>query len=170
MIRETEFVLQAINDNWPGGQPADVVRVNEDRPEVLDGPRAGERARSLDLSNYAVIRASTGDRTREPSGLEFRYAIETDVDVTVEAVHERDHGTVGSTAEFLQLVRGIRAALNRVRQYPEVQYEEHPQPVSYHTLQVADESAALSEPQESNYYRADLTVRLLGKEPTPQET
>jgi len=170
MIQETEFVLGAIGDNWPGGQPDDVIRVNEDKPEILGGQQSGQRERSVDLSRAAVVRAATGDRSRSPSGLEFRYEVETDVEISVEAVHERDHGTVASLREFNGFVRGVRAALNSARQFPEVQYSDGAlQPVTYHTLEVSEESTALSEPRQSNYYRHDLTVRLHGKEPTPED-
>jgi len=171
MIQETEFVLSAIRDNWPGGQPDSVIRLNEDKPEILDGPQAGQRERSVDLSQAAVVRAATGDRSRSPSGLEFRYEVETNIEISVEAVHERDHGTVASLREFNGFVRGVRAALNSVRQFPEVPYSDDTlQPVIYHTLEASEESPALSEPRQSNYYRHDLTVRLHGKEPTPEDT
>lgn len=166
---ETRFVLEAIADEWPQAQiPDNLRRIDEDEPVVLE---TGERVRSIDLAGIVAVRARLDTVTRTPTSTQFRYEVETDVSVRVEAVHERQHGAVASAGEFDRYARNVVAALNSVRAYPTVAADAaHPQPITYHTLTIPDESPALSEANQSDYYRRDITVRLTGKEPTPQET
>lgn len=171
-VTETRWVLKKIKENWPGGYPAtELWRIDENEPEILDGPRTGERSKSVDTSNAAIIRASGAGQPRSPVGTEFRYTVDTLVDVTVEAVHETEYGTVASSAEFSKISLATRAAVQKARQYPEPDFPaDHPQPPDYHTAVIEDVTDSLSTPNESSYYRQDFTVRLKGLEPTVEES
>jgi len=156
---EPRWALRAIKANWPDPSfRSDIRRIDREEPEVLE---TGQRRRSIDLAGQIAVGAAEASQTREPRGTEHDYRVETELEVSVEAVHASEHGAVGSAAEFRTVAAKVERALNAVRRYPEVDPDaDSIGRVSYHTLTVDSAEPALS--QTADYYRRVLSVRLVG--------
>lgn len=161
----TRWLLDIIWDNWPEEFPPPeppageaVVRVDRDDPLVL---ATDARTRSVDLTQSAVIAASVDDVAHSPEGPGPTYETEETAEVVVEGLHAREHGTLGSHAEFRQLVDNVLVALDAERSYPDIALDER-------SRQPTRLSLFVGTPQDtsSNYrdhYRQTIPLRLRGK-------
>lgn len=163
---EVRWLLDRIEQNWPDGAfRSDIVRIDEDEPEVLE---TGRRSASVELSNFIAIRAGEFSRSRDPQGAEFNYEIETDLSVTIEAVHADEFGQVDSAREFRGVINKTLNAINQARTYPAVEPTSDPVGrIKYLDAQIADQSTPPEARQAANFFAEELTVRLRGRKELP---
>jgi hypothetical protein len=156
---ETQWVLETVLSNWPDPLfPSDLVRLNNDRPEVL---ASGRREKDIELTKHNVVRAGLGDRSRELRGTESWYRIETIVDVGVEAAHDSVYGHVADENDFDTLVDKVQRAIDDERNYPTVSGTGVGE-IAYHTVYLQNEMPGLAADQD--HYRSEFEVVLKGKQ------
>lgn len=154
---EVRWLLETIADEWPDGEFADesAVRIDRDEPEVLE---TGKNTKSVELSRFAAIGVSEGDRSRDPIGTEFHYDVQTILDVRVEA----SRGEIGSKSEFRRLVRYAQAAIDTERTYPTIEADEDIGYVHYEGARIESEQDLSHE--YADHWRVNFDVRLVGKQ------
>jgi hypothetical protein len=156
---ETQWVLDTIQSNWPDPLfPSDLVRLNNDRPEIL---ASGRRTKEIELTKHNVVRAGLGDRRRELRGTESWYRIETIVDVGIEAAHDSQHGRVSDENSFDELVDKVQRAIDDERSFPTVSGSGVGE-IAYHTVYLQNEVPDLS--ANEDHYRTEFEVVLKGKQ------
>lgn len=156
---EVRWLLETIEEEWPGGNFAEenVVRVDFDAPEILEN---SERRQGVELSQHASITTLEGDRARDPLGTEFDYEVETILDVRIEGVHEHAGGTISSKNEFRRLKNYTQAAIDARRTYPTIDADDEVGLVNYFEGRIENENSFMNE--HSDEFRVDFEVRLRG--------
>lgn len=174
---EVRWLLETIKRQWPelagtgtygdgvygdglyfsetGGMPDHIRRIDRDDPEVLE---TGENTRSVELSRFAAIGVSEGDRPREPIGTEFHYDVQMILDVRIEA----SRGEISSKTEFKRLVRYAQAAISADRTYPTIEADDDIGYVHYEDARIENEQNRSHE--YGDHWRVDFDVRLVGKQ------
>lgn len=163
---ETAWLLDVIKTNYPGTWPSDLVRRNGDDSTTLDVTGAPVHEEGVELTVYNVVGVSRGDVTRSLFGTKPQYDVETQLDVTVEGLHEYENGQVADSDEFLGLVRYVQYAINTQLVYPAVDTgDEDIGRVSYKDLGIVNDNNLSPEYRDKFEYR--FTVRLRGYADTP---
>jgi hypothetical protein len=163
---EVRFILNTIKSNWPDPSfRSDILRIDEDDPRVLE---TGKRSASVDLGDAVAIRCSETDRSREPQGTGFNYEVETDLSVTLEAVHESEFGQVSDSTEFRGVVNKTLRAINAARTYPDVQpASDSVGKIEYLDARITDQSTPPEAQAANDYFAEEITVRLRGRKKLP---
>jgi hypothetical protein len=156
---ETQWVLETVLSNWPDPLfPNDLVRLNNDRPEIL---ASGRREKDVEFTKHNVVRAGGGDVSRSVTGPEFWYDIETIIDVGVEAAHDSVYGHISGDDAFRTLVNKVQRAIDDAREYPTVSGTGVGE-IAYHTAIIQSEVRQLA--ADEDHYRSEFEVHLLGKQ------
>jgi len=114
---------------------------------------AGDRTKDFDHTQASIIKVGNGpDRQQTPIGTEYDYDVEDAVGVTIQAVHEDEHGDIADHAEFLSLVDEARRLIQADREFPLDQGDEY-----YPSLQVDLESDNSDEYMDFYEYTFDVT-------------
>lgn len=173
---EVQFVLDAIDTNWPGGEAslADVPleRIDRDNSDLLDDTPVHEHSVDLEEMNYVGARLTS--RPQQPTGTEYDLMGDAVVGVRVEGAHVSEFGAIDPqkgtaseasrsypTTDWDSLTENIRRAIFTDRTFPSVGRSN----AAFKDLFVenwADQSAEFSD-----YYRLDFDVRFSGFETLP---
>jgi hypothetical protein len=159
---EVKWLLDVIKSNYPGGFPTDgLVRRNRDDSVTLDKPDSPVKEEGVELTNYNAVSVATGSVNRELYGQTPQYRVETELDVRVEGLDEREYGEIASDSEFKTLVRYVQKAINDEITYPAVDTgDEDIGRITYLDLSIPNEQNLSADAKD--YYRVDFTVRLRG--------
>ena len=158
---EVEWLIDVIKANYPTTWPDDLVRRNRDDAVTLDKPNSPVKEEGVEATNYNTVSVSTGSVNRELYGQTPQYRVETELDVRVEGLDEREHGQIASDSEFKTLVAYVQKAINDEITYPDVDTgDEDIGRVSYLDLRIVNEQNLSADAKD--YYRVDFTVRLRG--------
>jgi hypothetical protein len=158
---EVEWLIDVIKANYPTAWPDDLVRRNRDSSITYDKPNSPTHEEGVEATLFNTVSVSTGSVNRELYGQTPQYRVETELDVRVEGLNERESGQISDDDEFKTLVAYVQNAINSEITYPAVDTgDEDIGRIEYLDLSIPTEQNLSADAKD--YYRVDFTVRLRG--------
>jgi len=179
MMPETDWVLDqfgtvvdsvaadySLDEEYSGGGPVQVRRVDREASQIYDGSEAVDMStpapeRKTELERGVYVGAKLDARGREIRNPGHDLNVEPVIGVQIEGLTHRKHGHVDPDGEdgvpFGELVRRCKTALENERFHPSVDSPDG----TYYTVQLTNESPLLA--QHADYFGYTFDVLLIGE-------
>lgn len=166
----TVETLEFIDTNWStvaatfseaSGWDQPVLRNHDNKTLYPGGETNGYTAQ---LRNNDVVTVKNGGQNDDPTGVEFDFDVEWEIDVTCEAVPSNGFSEIGDTNDWRVFVDIIRRAILTDRQHP---ITDPDCKFDWRWITIANESPHPGTQDNRDHYGTEFTARWMGYEKLP---